>query len=356
MEPTLKTKQGIVPVSQVDLNTLNWYATESRSRTGKEVAAAELRRRNGGEQQQPRQQQAMVKPTSSLIGSFADPKEITAHLQDAAQHYHLVTPSPVCGRLPVGCEVVMSLVQIDPSDPHLYGVGRGKVCPDKTHLITILNAIGGSMEWSRRLDDRSHPHLCEAAVGIIYRAFDGSLIRRSGRAEMDAREPDGPRYVEAVEQAKAKGRAPAQQLLQLRKFLWRHTESRALLAAIANVGIRRSYKPEELRKPFACASLMFTGHSDDPEARREFRQGIMQAFLGGSQSLYGPPAQAAPQLGTSPPFESSSFESGSYGEPEDYETIVPRQAPPAQQEPTPAAAQQTIGDGYDDRGDNPDAY
>ncbi|HEX2879954.1 MAG TPA: hypothetical protein VHO25_10520, partial [Polyangiaceae bacterium] len=241
---------------------------------------------NGARSQQSRgpapQTRALAKPVSnSIIGSFGDPKMITEKLAEAARNYHLATPAMVCGRLPEGCEVVMSLVQIDPEDPKLYGVGGGKLCPDKVHLITILNAMGGSIEYSRRIDDGSHPHFCAVEVGICFRAFDGSLIRRCGTAEMDAREPDGPRYVEAVKQAEDKGRDPAAQLLQLRKFLYRHTESRALLAAISNAGIRRSYTKEELKKPFACASLMFTGHSADPEARRDFRQAIANSFLGG---------------------------------------------------------------------------
>src|SRR5690606_10771387 len=130
--------------------------------------------------------------------------------------------------IPEGCEVQVSMVQISPNDPHLYSLAGGKYGIDRVHLATILGAAGGSIEFSRRLDSGSHPHYCRMEVGIVYRLFDGTPVRRSGTAEIDVREPDGPRYIEIVEKARGANppRDPSKQLLELRKFILPHTESR----------------------------------------------------------------------------------------------------------------------------------
>lgn len=254
----------------------------------------------------PESTQAIMKASDSIVGSYLDAREASEKLKEASEHFHLVSPAPSCGSLPEGCELMLSMVRIDPNDPHLYEVGGGKVCPDKSQLLSILNALNGSMEWLQRTDDRSHPHLRAADVCVKYRSFDGQVVRRIGSAEMDARAPDGARYVEIVEQAAnakdKKGnpcpRDPGPQLLQLRKFIWPHTVARALLSAIGNTGIRRSYTRQELEKPFIVAGLIFTGRSKDPQAAKEFRAAIAQSFLGGTAALYGGqpvPAPALPQ-------------------------------------------------------------
>lgn len=373
---TLKVKAGELPVHEVSMHDLQWYATECKSRPKREIAKAEIARRKGGggqpAQSSPAQSsQALARQEASVMGAYVDPRKATAALEEASKHYHLVTPAPACGSLPEGCEVLLSMVRIDPNDPHLYAVGD-KVAPDKAHLTSILNAAAGSIEYTRRLDNGSHPHYCRCEVGIMYRHFDGSIVRRSATAEMDVRAPDGPRYVEIIEKAKnatkwengrkvPAPRDPAKQLLELRKFLLPQTESRALNRAIAAMGIRRSYTREELQKPFVVAGLMFTGRSDDPEARKQFRQAIADSFLGRSAMLYGNQSTApAQQLHAPPPIGQTYDTEGDELPPDEPQPAAQPQVRP-QTEPLAAAApepqqQGAIGDGYDDRGDDPDAY
>ncbi len=271
-----------------------------------EAAEAELlRREQGGAVQSAPSATTASRPASSsapsnaqleqvsgdtIAGSFVDPKKATAALQTAASHYHLVTPATSVGNLPEGCEIQVSLVCVAPNDPQLYRVGD-KFGLEKNHLLSILGAAGGNMDYSHRLDDGRHPHYRKYQVGISYRLFDGTIVRRCGTAEIDVREPDGARYVEIVQKAReAKPpRDPSRQLLELRKFIDGHTESRALLRAIANMGIRRSYTKAELEKPFAVARLFFTGRSNDPATRTQFNAAIANSFLGGSSALYGAP-------------------------------------------------------------------
>jgi hypothetical protein len=211
------------------------------------------------------------------------------------------------------------MVQISPDDPHLYPLSGGKLGLDHTHLQAILGAAGGSMEFSRRLDSGSHPHYCRMEVGIVYRLFDATPVRRSGTAEMDVREPNGPRYVEIMEKAKDGDRDPHKQLLELRKFLLPQTETRALNRAIAAMGVRRSYTKAELKKPFAVARLFFSGRSEDPEARKQFRAAIAQSFLMGQAALYGGSPQhvapPAPQLQFhEPPPQGRGYDADTTGE------------------------------------------
>lgn len=229
-----------------------------------------------------------------LVGSYSDPLTLNRALRTCAEQCHLISPAPMVAHVPEGCEVMLTAVRIAASDDHLYSVGNGKVALDKTHLVQLLNAMHGSIAFSRRVDDRSHPHHCEAEVGIQYHNFDGSTVIRSARAEMDLREPHGPRYVATVEAARAKDRDPSGELLQQRKFIWRHTEGRALAGAIANIGIRRSYERHELAKPFVVAGLMFTGHSPDPEIQRENRRAIRESFLGSARQMFAAPPAPIP--------------------------------------------------------------
>lgn len=292
-----------VPVNEVSDKDLGWYANECRSPKLKSIAQAEIARRGGGGAS-PRQQQAITAPrqTALVEGSFGDPSRVTAMLHQAAENYHLVAPASVCGTLPEGCEVCLSLVHINPDDPGLYKVG-GKLGLDRVMLSQIAAAAGATMLESKRLDDGSHPHYCAWSVTIAFRLFDGQLVERTGNVEIDVREPDGAAYVEIVEKAKdakdSSGRPaprdPATQLLELRKFLTRHAESKAMNRAIAAMGVRRSYTRAELAKPFAVARLMFTGRSEDPATKAQFNAAIAESFLGGRKQLYGNAPAALPQ-------------------------------------------------------------
>lgn len=318
-------------VSEVDSSYLSWCAENLKNESLREACVAELATRNGGEAQAPRAAtpsasravQRSSASTALVEGSFSDPGQITEALRKAAENYHLVSPSTVCGNLPEGCEVALSLVHVNPDDPNLYPLSGGKLGLDRVTLQQIASAAGATMVRSHRLDDGSHPHYCAWFAEIAYRMFDGQVVHRQGSVEIDVREPDGAAYVEILEKAKnSKGgpRSPDKQLLELRKFLTRHAESKALNRAIANMGIRRSYTRAELAKPFAVARVMFTGRSADPDASRQFRDKIADSFLGGTRQLYGgAPAQAPRQIVEHAPQPPPP--QGGYGDddlPEDY--------------------------------------
>jgi hypothetical protein len=334
---TLKVGRDKVetPVTQMSDKDLKWYANDCKSASLKSIARREIaRRQNAGgsaaaSQAQPSQAINRAPPTAALAieGNFGEPGRATAALKAAAEAYHLISPATMVGSLPEGCSVALALVHISPKDPHLYKVG-GKLALDKTHLASIGNAIGASTVYSRRTDDGSDPHYCAWTVKVQYRQFDGTWLTRQGSVEMDVREPHGAEYVDAVRKAKKAERDPESQIGELRRFITRHAESKALNRAYAALGIRRSYTADELERPFCIARVTFTGESVDPVARAQFREGIMQSFLSSTVAAFGPADYTPPSSdGLHPP------------PPQSFHDTEGEEYPPEDWEPEPSAAQ-----------------
>lgn len=292
------------------------------------AAEAELAGRAGGSKQAAPNQQRQAAPARhpstalagpqrtaalEMAGAWHEAKAVDAELRRASESMHLVAPATVCGALPEGCEVALSIVYVDPNDGkdgpgEVYSVGGGKFGLSATTLARIGAAAGidWDMERSGRLDNGRDPHYVHyRAVGTV-RNFDGSVRTVSGEVEIDARE-GSPQIDEIKKKAEKKRREHPEwdndggdsQILELRKFALRHAERKAKSRAIADMGIKRSYNKDELKKPFAVARLMATGRSNDPELRREFARMNFDKMTSGRAALYGAPTHAAPRL--SPP-------------------------------------------------------
>lgn len=257
--------------------------------------------------------------SSAITGTFHNAQAVDSRLAHAQDHYHLCSPFTAAGALPEGCGVQITLVQVDVKN-ETYDVGGGKVGLAKTALERVSHGIGISWDPSSsgRLDDGRDPHYVHYRAVGRYRASDGQQQTVIGEKEMDLR--DGSPQVEALwdryRVAKAKfdaGRGakyppkePTAQIREMRLHILGHAETKARLRAIRSMGIRTSYTHEELAKPFACARVVFTGRTQDPELRREFSRMTAESFLGGSRDLYGPPrpralapeTHAAPPVGT----------------------------------------------------------
>ncbi len=299
-------------VAECDLKSLQYWAENARQDSLKEACMAELARRGSGgaptagkstalANKPAAAGQSIVMPNAdgaALVGAFADPVAITTALMQAQQHYHVITPAMSVGGIPEGCEIYTSLVAVQPYGPEVYNITGDRKNPkdddsvgiDKVALRKIWAAIGGTWQHSRRTDNNSHPHYCAWEAAGLYEQFDGKVCRVLGNVDIDVRAPLGPAYVEIVEKAKKSNRDPASQLLELRKFLLRQCESKAMNKAVSEVGVRRSYKRSDLNKPFLVARLAVTGRTADPELRKEFARMHYAARLQGTSALYGAPA------------------------------------------------------------------
>lgn len=258
-----------------------------------------------------------------IVGSVDDPTGLTQRLEVAAKRYHLVAPQAAVGFIPEGCSVAISAVMIDVDNETYKIPGGSNLGLSKVALDRIAAAAG--LTWdarlSGRIDDGSDPRYCVyRAVGHI-RDFDGTTRTIIGEKEVDMRE--GSPQVDAIverciarlkrdrkgisdSEARRHGRQAAEnQIRELRLHILGHAETKARLRAIRTLGIRTSYSPSELRKPFVVAKLAWSGRTDDPELRRAFALEQQRAMFGANAALFGAPA-AAPAPQSSPALPRSS--------------------------------------------------
>jgi hypothetical protein len=246
------------------------------------------------------------------VGAIREAAAATTALVKARELGHLISPAPAVGNLPEGCAINVSAVVVD-IDRETYAMsGTSERGLSKVALDKIASALG--VDWdpqlSQRLDDGSHPHYCHfQAVGRV-RNFDGTWRTIQAHKELDLR--DGSALIEDILAREAKkqqeqgnsykGDGGKKEIAGKRLHILSLCETEARLRAVRSMGLRTGYTREELAKPFVIAQISFDGYSEDPEARAQFREGIMANFLGGSRALYGkPPVKELQQHAPPPP-------------------------------------------------------
>lgn len=241
----------------------------------------------------------------STMASVTDPLIITRRLAELNELFHLISPAAQVDMMPVGFGVSVALVRVNPDERYgeVYPVGDGKVALSGFKIQEMAAASGVSWDPVRggRMDDGSDPRYCHyQAVGTV-KNFDGTERWITGQVEIDAR--DGSDLIRGDS---------AKKVLGIRRFILPMAESKARNRAVANsLGIRRSYFPQDLARPFAVARLIYTGHTDDPELTRRIAVMTAQAALGGARALFGEPP---PPLVHSNPVDQDERESGKTNE------------------------------------------
>ncbi len=85
-------------------------------------------------------------------------------------------------------------------------------------------------------------------------------------------------------------------LQQARQFIDEVCESKAMNRVLRNYAfVKGLYTRDELDKPFVISALVFTGHTEDPELRREVAKAMAERAMGSTAALFGP-APAANHL------------------------------------------------------------
>lgn len=231
---------------------------------------------------------------ATIVGSDANPQRLTEKLTRAAELYNVVAPQTAVGTLPEGCDVAIVAVVVDPETESYAITGGGgtrglsKVALDK---IDAAAGISWDANLSGRLDDGRHPHYCHfRKVGHI-RNFDGSVRTIANEKVMDLR--DGSAQVDEILSKAKTPDAGWAQVRQTRVHILSHAETKARLRAVRSIGLRSSYSPDALRKPFVIAKLVWTGKTQDPELRRAFALKQQDAMLGANAALYGAPSAPA---------------------------------------------------------------
>lgn len=205
--------------------------------------------------------------TVSLIN---EAKQLAAMFEWAQRKHFLITPPTAVRNIPEGFEIAFTKIFVQPAETYPQP-GSDNVSLSKAALERIGLAAGvrWDIEHSGRVDDGSDPHYCcWRAVGAIPQ-FDGTYLPVDKTRQLDLR--DGSAMMRKIVKEGKTEQSGWKSLLQQRAFILEHTESKAQLRALRSLSIRSNYHPSELgSKAFIVAKLMFTGHSEDPELRRQF--------------------------------------------------------------------------------------
>jgi hypothetical protein len=208
--------------------------------------------------------------SKSIFGqSSASVRTVNARLAIAAEKHNLVSPSPSCGALPAGYEVLLSLVVVShkPESLDVFVDREGRLVLKKAALRRISGAAGLTWrpEFCGRLPGVNHPFYCRyRATGEVLN-FDASSRVVSGEVEIDAR--DGSNY---LRERRADPRFTDARLQSLRARIVQNAETAAKERAICDLGLERSYSLADIRRGFAVARVIFTGRSRSKRMREAF--------------------------------------------------------------------------------------
>ena len=200
-----------------------------------------------------------------------------------SQHVHALCPVIDFGALPEQYALVPAKVQIDPN-PQMGEVyfnsqfcKPGEVALSAIGLQKLAHCAGISL-YTKRTDPRNIPNYWEYQAVARWTGLDGAPIERSATKEWDLR--DGSDQL--------KGFTP-KQISEARKHGGRNAETRAINAAIRQLGIKQKYTTEELKKPFGLVRVVYQPDMRDPVQRAI----VAQSALGASAAFAHPAALPA---------------------------------------------------------------
>ncbi len=309
-----------VPVAEAGEKALKWWAEKGQDQEKRAAAQLELQAHNKGSVRvvtpaAPARSQSIATVSHEQVAQWCGVLESAGaaieRFAKLTEIGHLITPSPVVARIPEGCALTVSAVIVDiASETYPQKSGPG-LCLHKPALERIANAA--SINWeqahSRRLDSAVDPWYCRMQMAGKVRNYDLSWRPFFDYKELDLRDgapiPEGiiarEKKVKAEQRDKYKGDFGASEIAEKRRHIQSLCLSEARLRAIrSGLALRQAYTREQLEKPFFVVAIAFTGHSSDPETRREFSRMIGRSFLGDSALLFGPAA-----VSRLPPIEDS---------------------------------------------------
>lgn len=157
--------------------------------------------------------------------------------------------------------------------------------PDYVHyrMVGLVKALDGT--WRKIIGDK------EIRMAVIIEELTDSK-REKAQAYLDDPK-DGPGFRQAFPDAEAWVQEQVRkEALQIKKHLLSRAQSGALARATKSIGIRETYTPQELQKPFVFPKLVF---SPDPHHPQD-RAFLLAQGAGAMNQLYKPaePATVSP--------------------------------------------------------------
>ena len=241
---------------------------------------------------------------SASTGVFRESTEIAAHFERAQEVGHFVSPATIAPKPPEGCAIVISGVLVDVERETYPIPGGSKKGLSKVVLDKIAAAAGISWGGPRegRVDNGSDPHYIAYRAVATFRDLSGQIRVIEADKELDLREGS----------AMAKAMKPGE-LQNQRAQILSMAQSKARNRAVRALGLRTSYEPQELAKPFLIARVQFTGQTSDPELAKDFARMNAASMMMGTQALYGPAPAAALTLKEPPPVQTRLEEDDAAG-------------------------------------------
>ena len=215
-------------------------------------------------------------PTMDQI--ITDPSALAQKVLEWKQKgYHVLSPAIRVWAFAPNHGVNISLVTLNPDnedcyrDPSLMKSDERAI--SKIGLLKIAQAAG--VNWvpnlTVRMDDRRTQHFWEfRAVGVTI-GYDGMPQVLQGTVEIDLR--DGSAQINGWSEAR---------VLQARRFGLRLSESKAMEAAIRQLGLKSKYTVKELAQPFVILRVSYV--PDLSDAR--IREMVALRALSGAGVLY----------------------------------------------------------------------
>jgi hypothetical protein len=309
-------------------------------------------------------------------GVIADPVALAAKVLDWQQRgFHVLSPAMKIWAFAPGYGVNVSMVLIDAtinddgfgSDTYF---DRATMKSDGERAISALGlkriaqcaGVAWHPELTTRLDDRTIPNLWEyRAVGLV-QGIDGTWMSLHGTKEVDFRDgsaqiggwtPDKWAALQAENRSLPKDKQTwsingwsEKRVLQARAQGLRLAETKAMSAAIRQLGLKHRYTVQELAQPFVVLRVSYVPDLADPAVREV----VMQRALAGTSALYTTaslPAMTRPRpalaAGVVVDFPSAQPEAPAAVPPAAQPLALPAPQPQAvipAQAPTPAAVSQ----------------
>lgn len=232
-------------------------------------------------------------------GPQTDAAVASALMREAAENWNFISPAPSVAAIPDGCALAFSSTVIDAKHDTYPIPGGSKVGLGKPALDRLKGALGVKPipQQCGQVDDGSDPWYVHYVWNGYYRDLDGTIVPLIGEKKLDLRE--GSALVHNLRRIAAKkGRDATDEIAQMRAFILEHAATKARLRAIRSLGIKTSYEPVELAKPFVAVRLAFTGAFQDPEARAHYQRRMTDSFLDDSVAAFGGRALPAPGSAT----------------------------------------------------------
>lgn len=219
---------------------------------------------------------------------------------------------------------VVVTVQIDPDPNHkeVYPQKGGGLSLSAIAFKKLGDAMG--IQWvpeeCGRIDDGKDPDYVHYRMVGLVKALDGTWRKIIGDKEIrmsviieeltDSKREKAKKYLDDPKDGPAFRKAypdtevwvqeqVRQEALQIKKHLLSRAQSGALARATKSIGIRETYTPQELQKPFVFPKLVFSPDPNHPQDRAF----LLAQGAGAMNQLYKPaePATVSPGSTTALP-------------------------------------------------------